>query len=149
MCHIIEARLYLGVVYIMENEVIPCSFNTCDWLLNSSRGHFGLHQEKKMWEWPWNLRSPKGLISSLHYLLAWSNAFSRFICQGTMAKRCHFNICNYVFWGSNVAIITRKEGKKKGRRSNMKKNLKTTFLDIPSKISTSAFGCMVNSLAPH
>ena len=29
----------LGVVYIMDHEVIPCSPKICDWLLNSSRDH--------------------------------------------------------------------------------------------------------------
>ena len=37
----------LGVVYIMEHEIIPCSSKICDWPLNSSRDHFSLHQEKE------------------------------------------------------------------------------------------------------
>ena len=34
----------LGGVYTMDREVVlrPCKI--CDWLLNSSRDHFGLHQ---------------------------------------------------------------------------------------------------------
>ena len=31
----------------MNHEVIPCSPKICDWPLNSSWDHFGLHQGKK------------------------------------------------------------------------------------------------------
>ena len=34
----------LGVVYTMDNEVIPRPCKICDWLLNSIHGHFGLQQ---------------------------------------------------------------------------------------------------------
>jgi hypothetical protein len=33
-----------GVVYIMDHEVVPRPCKICDWLLNSSRDHFGLQQ---------------------------------------------------------------------------------------------------------
>ena len=36
----------LGVVYTMHHEVVLRPYNICDWLLNSSRDHFGLHQDK-------------------------------------------------------------------------------------------------------
>ena len=61
------------------------------------------------------LKVPKGLTLGLHYPLSWSNGFSRFKCQGAMAEKCHFNICNCVFLGSNVTTVTMKEGEKKGR----------------------------------
>ena len=28
----------------MDHEVVPRPYKICDWLLNSSRDHFGLHQ---------------------------------------------------------------------------------------------------------
>ena len=33
----------------MDHEVIPRPCKINDWLLNSSRDHFSLHQEKRMW----------------------------------------------------------------------------------------------------
>jgi hypothetical protein len=32
----------------MDHEVIPRPCKICDWLLNSSRDHFGLHQQKNV-----------------------------------------------------------------------------------------------------
>jgi hypothetical protein len=32
----------------MDHEVIPCSSKICDWPLNLSQDHFGLHQEKNV-----------------------------------------------------------------------------------------------------
>ena len=68
---------FFSLFYIMDYEVLPCSSRVCDWLLSSSWDHLGWHQERrrKMQEWPWNLRSLKGLFSSLHYPLSWSNGF--------------------------------------------------------------------------
>jgi hypothetical protein len=40
----------LGDVYIMDHEVVPCSPKLCDWPLNSSWDHFGLHQGKNYQE---------------------------------------------------------------------------------------------------
>jgi hypothetical protein len=37
-----------GVVYIMDHEVVPKPCKVCDWLLNSSWDHFGLHQRKNV-----------------------------------------------------------------------------------------------------
>ena len=36
----------LGVVYIIDNKVFPCSLKTCDWALNLSMDHFDLHKLK-------------------------------------------------------------------------------------------------------
>ena len=36
-----------GVVYTMDHEVVSRPCNICDWLLNSSRDYYGLHQDKK------------------------------------------------------------------------------------------------------
>jgi hypothetical protein len=38
----------LGVVYIMDHEVVPRPCKICDWLLNSSEDHFILHQGKNV-----------------------------------------------------------------------------------------------------
>ena len=35
-----------GVVYTMHHEVVPRPCEIYDWLLDSSRDHFGLHQGK-------------------------------------------------------------------------------------------------------
>ena len=39
--------IFLGVVHTMDHEVVPRPCKICDWLLNLSRDHFGLHQGKK------------------------------------------------------------------------------------------------------
>ena len=64
-------------------------------------------------------------------VLQWERqkSFSRCKCQRTMAEKCRFNILNRFFFLPNVSIVTRKEGKKKGTRSNMKKIPKLPFLD--------------------
>ena len=38
----------LGDVYTMNHEVIPRPCRICNWLLNSSWNHFGLHQGKNV-----------------------------------------------------------------------------------------------------
>ena len=38
--------LTCGAVYIMDHEVVPRPYKTCDWLLNLSWDHFGLHWGK-------------------------------------------------------------------------------------------------------
>ena len=38
----------LGVVDIMDREVVPRPYKTCDWLLNLSWDHFGLHKGKRI-----------------------------------------------------------------------------------------------------
>ena len=32
----------------MDHEVVPMPCKICDWLLNSSQDHFGLHQEQNI-----------------------------------------------------------------------------------------------------
>ena len=48
----------LGVVYIMDHDVVPRPYKICGWLLNSSWNHFIVHQGKNV-RWPWNLRFQK------------------------------------------------------------------------------------------
>ena len=36
------------VVYTMDHEVVPWPCKICDWLLNSSWDHFGLHQGRNV-----------------------------------------------------------------------------------------------------
>jgi hypothetical protein len=45
-----DERPPLGVVYTVDREVVPRLCKICDWLLNSSWGHFGLHQGGEMSE---------------------------------------------------------------------------------------------------
>ena len=35
-----------GAVYTMDDDVIPRPCESCDWMLNSSWDHFGLHHGK-------------------------------------------------------------------------------------------------------
>ena len=47
-----------------------------------------------------------------------------------MAGICSFSACVCVCAIPNISIITRKEGKKKGRRLNMNKNFKIALLKL-------------------
>ena len=38
----------LGVSYNMDHEAVPRLYKICDWLLNLSQDHFGLHQGKNV-----------------------------------------------------------------------------------------------------
>jgi hypothetical protein len=38
----------LGVVYIMDHEVVPRPYEICDWLLNSSPDQLCIHQGKNV-----------------------------------------------------------------------------------------------------
>ena len=147
---------FFPLFYIMDYEVLPCSSRVCDWLLSSSWDHLGWHQERrrKMQEWPWNLRSLKGLFSSLHYPLSWSNGF----CdesgnEGSLAtnvgglpwRRGTFSFSSQpsfllCLFGQMFTMGARKEGKKKGRRSSMKRDPKTAlFGHIYKKFITFIF----------
>ena len=87
----------------MDREVVPKPCKICDWMLNSSWEHFGLHQGKKMSRWSWSLRFPKDIFKGPHYLLTWSNKF----CAGR-GKRgalvdkckgpCQKNVVIINFW---------------------------------------------------
>jgi hypothetical protein len=62
-------------------------------------------------------------------------------CQVTMTKKCRFNVFYHIFSCQTLFNVTRKEGKKKGRRSNMKKIPKTTFFGhILKKSANLLFG---------
>ena len=39
---------YLGIVYVVDYDVVACSHKTCNWLLNSFYDHFGLHLGKNV-----------------------------------------------------------------------------------------------------
>lgn len=41
-------RYNLGAVYVMDHEVVSCSYEVCDWPLNSYEDHYGLHQDYKV-----------------------------------------------------------------------------------------------------
>ena len=43
-----DVKQSLRIVYIMDREVVPRSCKICDWLLNPSQSHFGLHQGKNV-----------------------------------------------------------------------------------------------------
>jgi hypothetical protein len=58
----------------MDHEVIPRPCKICDWLLNSSRDHFGVHQGKNI-KVTMEFEVPKTHIYGLHYSLTWSGGF--------------------------------------------------------------------------
>ena len=118
-----------------HHEVVPCFSKICDWLpLNLSRDHYGLHQENNV-RVIMELEVPKKHVLGLHYPLSWSNG----LCNGRGKRRslvayvrgpCHRSaffpllFLLYFFLGgvAKIFIVIRKEGTKKGRRSNTKKN---------------------------
>ena len=64
----------IRVVYTMDHEIIPRPYKICDWSLNSSWDHFGLHRGKNV-KVTMEFESPKGIFEGLHYPLTWSNKF--------------------------------------------------------------------------
>ena len=77
-------------------------------------------------------------------------------CQRTMAEKWRFKFVDwyflyiYIYFGQEFYIVRRKEGKNKGRRSNMKKISKICpFWTSINKISISTFWWMSTSLGPH
>ena len=141
-------KICLGDVYIMDHEVIPCCSKICDWSLNLSRDHFGLHEEKKK-----NVRVTMDLDPKRHvfrptlstvmvrWVLRWERQkrSSCCNCEGTMAGKC---VC--VFFPPNISRVMREEegdNVKHGENSQ-----KCPFWINIEKTITSTFGCMVTSL---
>ena len=56
----------------MESSLTPLKYVIGHW---TCHGTNSVYIKKKMYEWPWNLRSPKDLFLGLHYPLSWSNKF--------------------------------------------------------------------------
>ena len=77
VCCQFMSQFGLGVVYTMDCEVLPNPCNICDWLLNLSPYHFGLHQGKNVkitmkFEVP-KIRILRPLLSTVmvQHLLMW------------------------------------------------------------------------------
>ena len=91
--------LYSGVVYTTDHEVVPRPYKLCDWLLNSSWDHFGLHQGKNVkvtveFEVPKrHVLRPKLSIDIVQRVLQWERQkrCSSRKRQGLMAKKCCYN----------------------------------------------------------
>ena len=59
-----KTKSYWGLVYIMDQEVVPGRCKSVDWLLNSSRDHFSLHYVKK-WQRDHEGQGPQNTISKV------------------------------------------------------------------------------------
>ena len=53
----------------MDQEVDQRLCKICDWLLNSSRDHFSLHQREKMLQWSW-VQGPQNMCFKA-YIIHW------------------------------------------------------------------------------
>jgi hypothetical protein len=95
----------LGVVYTVDHEVIPRPYKICDWLLNSSKDHFGVHQGKKNLRLTMEFKVPKRHI--LRPTL--STYMVQRILQWERQKRCSQNFILFFKrqdpWQNNVLII--------------------------------------------
>jgi hypothetical protein len=99
----------LGVVYTMDNEVVPRPCNICDWLLNSSPDHFGLHQVKNdrvTMEFEVPILRSTLFINMLQWVLQWERqkrCFGKinFKKSSSMAEKCCYNkiLINIIFLG--------------------------------------------------
>ena len=98
-----------GVVYIMDHEVVPRPCKICDWLLNSSWDHFGLHQGNNV-RVIMEFEVPKRHIlrtrlstDMVQCVLQWERQKkrSRRKRQGPMAKKWRYDkkINEIMFWG--------------------------------------------------
>ena len=94
---------FLRVVYTMDHEVVRKPCKICDWLLNSSRDHFGLHQGRFFFvvKVTMEFEVPKGHVlrvvlstNMVQWVLLWerqkrcSSSGKR---QGPMAKKWCYN----------------------------------------------------------
>ena len=109
---------WLGVLHILDHKVVPCSFDICDLLLNLSRDHFGIHQEKWV-RVTMELEVPKWVISRptlstvmVQRVSQWDmqKRSSRCKCQGTVSEK----YCFYVY----IQIFPWSRGKKGRRRGD-------------------------------
>ena len=69
-----------AAVYSMDHEVVPRSCRICEWILRSSRDHFGLQQGTNFYfflsKWSWSSSSPKDVFwDMVRCSLTWSNGF--------------------------------------------------------------------------
>ena len=86
--------LVQGVAYIMDHEVVPRPNKICNWLLNSSWDHFGLHQGQNVrvtmeFEVPKrHILRPTLFIDMVQWVLRWErqNRCSSRKRDGLMAK---------------------------------------------------------------
>jgi hypothetical protein len=90
----------LGVVYNMDHEAVPRPRKICDWLLNSSRDHFGLHQGKKNVIVTMKFEVPK--IHVVRHAL--SIDMVQHVLRWERQKRC-YGRKRHGLWQRNVVII--------------------------------------------
>ena len=123
---------------------LPRSSIICDWPLNSSWDHFGLHQGAECKEWPltMELKVPKhAYIIHYHGPMGFTMREVKEVLLLRMSRDhgkempfSYFNVLVFNLFGlvslSNVLVVTRKHLKKKKGRSNIKKNSKIELLGI-------------------
>jgi hypothetical protein len=140
------------LVYTMDNEVVPRPCKIYDWLLNSSRDHFSLHQGKNFrvtikFEVPIiHILRPTLSTDMVQYVLQWER--QKRCCsrerQPMVEKCCYKKFLMIFFLGGGG-----RENEDK-RRQELEFFSKLPFLDIYEKnISTFTFWCILIPLGPH
>ena len=140
-----------------DHEVIPCSSKICDWSLNLSRDHFGLHQGKK-WKSDHGTWGPQkacfhAYIIHCHDPTGFAVGEAKEVLLLQLSRDYDkempfFFFFSFFFLPNFFSCLRGKKGRR-GRRSFMKKIPKTTFFGHIKKFSICTFGCMVTSLGPH
>ena len=110
----------------MDHEVVPRPYKLCDWLLNSSHDHFGLHQGK-ICQSDHGVRGPPKTYSKA-YIIHWHGPMgfvverqktcSNIKRQGPMAKKCCYNktsIILYIYIYNFNLILGREDEDKRGQ----------------------------------
>ena len=110
----------------MDHEVVPRPCKICDWLLDFSWDHFGLHQgrKKKKLEQPWSMRSSKYIFEGPRYLLTWSNKFcgvKRQKRRSTRKRQRHIaeKCCGNIFFDEIFSGKRRRRQEKTKEWSNL------------------------------
>ena len=141
----------LRVFYTMNHEVVPRPCKICDWLVDSSRDHFGLHQGRNI-RMTMELEVPKRHIlrptlstNMVEWVLWWERQkrCSSRLRQGPMAQTCCYNILL-------VKLILEK-------RNEDKRMVKLNFFPLQNypywayirQINTFTFWYVVIPLGPH
>ena len=131
-----------GVLHIMGHEVVPRPCKNCDWLLNSSRDHFGSHQGTNVrvtteFEVPKrHILRPTLFTYMVQHVLHWERQKRCYgeKRQGPMVEKC----CHYKFW---IYIWKEKMKTREDKRMVKLEFFKTTiFGHILKKWAHSLFG---------
>ena len=144
-----------GSCYTTHHEVVPRPYKICDWLLKSSRDHFGLHQRKQTSQSIMEFELPKRHI--LRPTL--STDMVQRVLMGERQKGALVETCKDPWHKMNVNIrfewfFSWEEKRTQWNRKEWSSSIFFFFQICPfwtyiKKFNTFTFWCVVIPLSPH